>query len=49
MPNKPRTKKDRIISVWDKVEIILNEADKKGVYISRIEDIRKDGITHKKS
>ncbi len=44
MPNKPRTKKDKIISVWDKVEIILNEADKKGVYISRIEDITKDGI-----
>ena len=44
MPNKPRTKKDKLVSVWDKVEIILNEADKNGIYISRIEDIRKDGI-----
>jgi c-di-GMP-binding flagellar brake protein YcgR len=44
MPNKSRTKKGKFVSVWDKVEIILNEADKKGVYISRIEDIKRDGI-----
>lgn len=44
MPNICRIKKDKFVSIWDKVEIILNEADKQGVYISRIEDIRRDGL-----
>jgi len=44
MPKTSATKNSRFINVWDKVEIIFSKADKKGVYISRIEDIGKDFI-----
>jgi c-di-GMP-binding flagellar brake protein YcgR len=44
MPKTSVKRNDKFINVWDKVEIIFNEADKKGIYISRIEDIGKDFI-----
>ena len=39
-----KTKNENFVNIWDRVEIVLNEADKKGVYVSRIEDIGNDFI-----